>query len=115
MRHYCAAAGCRARGSLNITPSVAVVTTSSEISYFDLSAPIISSTRISGAEAPAVIPIDPIAVRSPQGISAAFWTSIAFGQPERNATSTRRFEFELFGAPTTRITSQRLAMDFTAL
>ena len=49
-----------------------------------------------------------------QGISAARCTSSALAQPARSATSTRRSELELLGAPTTISRSQRAAIALTA-
>ena len=51
---------------------------------------------------------------SAHGNSCARWISSAFGQPARSATSTRRSEFELLGAPTTITRSQRGAIALTA-
>ena len=75
---------------------------------------MISSTRTSGAEAPAVMPRRSMPVNSSQTISAAPSTSMARGQPAFIATSTRRIEFELLGEPTTIRRSQEAAMLFTA-
>ena len=75
---------------------------------------MISSTSTSGAEAPAVTPSVAMPSNSSQGISAARCTSSALGQPARSATSTRRSELELLGAPTTISASQRAAIAFTA-
>jgi hypothetical protein len=64
-----------------------------------------SSTRTSGAEAPAVMPRLVIEPNSVQSISLARWTRAARGQPARSATSLRRCVLEEFGEPTTIMAS----------
>ena len=49
-----------------------------------------------------------------QSMSPARCTSMDMGQPARSATSTRRNEFDEFGAPITRNASQRAAIALTA-
>ena len=71
------------------------------------------STRISGAEAPAVRPTRRIPSSHFGSISFAASINCA-STPERLATSTRRLEFELLGEPTTRINSTSRASCSTA-
>ena len=51
---------------------------------------------------------------SSQGMALARWIRKARAQPARSATSTRRSEFELLGAPTTSRQSMPGAIAFTA-
>ena len=77
------------------------------------SASTTSRTSTSGAEAPAVMPTVSGRPSQSQSISAARWISRA-GAPLRSATSARRSELLLLGAPITSRRSQRGAMDLTA-
>jgi hypothetical protein len=78
-----------------------------------LKASITSLTSTSGAEAPAVMPIVLASPITGQSMSPARCTSIERSQPCLRATSTRRCELELLGAPTTRIRSHFGAMVLT--
>ncbi|MNY62582.1 hypothetical protein D3C86_1994230 [compost metagenome] len=75
---------------------------------------MISLTITSGADAPADRPTVEISPMESQSISAARCTRTDFFAPAFSATSTRRLEFDEFGAPTTRNRSQPGAACFTA-
>src|SRR5439155_15362648 len=79
----------------------------------DRSTRMTSATRLSGVDAPAVMPMRVHPSIRPASISAT--DSIRYARvPARWATSTSRLELELFCAPTTRITCTREAMSLTA-
>src|SRR5690606_33402944 len=94
--------------------SSAVTASSTATSKRSRKALMISSTISSGAEAPADRPRTEMSPISPHGISSARCTSMLRLAPARSATSTRRLEFDEFGAPTTRKRSVPGAAYFTA-
>ena len=71
------------------------------MSNLSLKASITSSTRLSGADAPAVKPIEDIFSYKAQSISEALSIRLEHTQPAFKPTSTSRLEFDEFGAPIT--------------
>src|SRR5690606_36305514 len=104
----------RTRGTLNSTLSLAVSTISTVTSKRAQKASMTSLTNTSGAEAPAVTPTVFSAPSARQSMSVARLTSWAYPQPAARPTSTRRREFDEFGAPMTSSASILRAMAFTA-
>jgi hypothetical protein len=86
----------KARGSGQAIDSRAVVNVSTAIEKRSASASRMLSTRISGAEAPALTASEPTSASAPQSMSPAPATNCA-RRPSRSATSRRRCELEEFG------------------
>src|SRR5262249_3788865 len=84
------------RGSLNSTTSAVTRTSSSRASKREAIAPTRSSTKSSGALAPAVTPTAATPSNQLQSTSAADPTRRASLAPARLATSTKRTEFDDF-------------------
>src|SRR6185312_12767509 len=108
------ATGLSSRGRLKTIASRCVPLAATEMSKRAAKASMISSTSVSGAEAPAVMPSFVTPSNNGQSISLARSTSMAFSQPARLATSTSRTELEELGEPTTIIASTSGATRFTA-
>src|SRR5580700_1103823 len=102
------------RGSGKNTLSSAVDTVSMCNSKRIAKASMISSTRISGAEAPAVIPSEEILLNKSHSTSSARKTRRASLHPARSATSFNLCEFDELEEPTTSKASTAGATRFTA-
>src|SRR5258708_3674932 len=76
--------------------------------------PMSSCTRISGAEAPAVIARRLTPMSHDQSSALARGRSCALGQPALRATSTSRRELDEVGAPMTRAAATRGGSSLTA-
>src|SRR5690349_7463608 len=100
-------------GRRNSTSSSITVRSSTSAVPYVLRYATTSSTRTSGADAPAVMPMALTSFNQAGLMSAA--ESIKYESiPQCSPNSRRRLEFELFGEPMTRMTSTSLESSLTA-